>query len=153
MADEPRFAVGWRTLSADEARWFAQVLEACLPVELAVEAIDPEIQIEVRAELGRRWEQDARVRAARFDLRTWVAKSSDERRRSALEKTRNGMAAFLAVRNMAEIKDTELTKALKFMEALERVEAGTAGQGDALSAFWERFAKVAKESKAKEQTH
>lgn len=117
---------------------FAACLESGVPGALAIEAIDPEVPEEVRIELARRWEDDRKVRAARFDAREWVRKNVPEKIDAALLKTRTGMAAFLMMTNVAEAKDAVLSKALKFVEALEKVQAGTAGKSDASSEFFRK---------------
>jgi hypothetical protein len=51
------------------------------------------------------------------------------------------MAAYLATTNLAEAKDAHLAKALKFIEVLEKVVAGTAGKQDAAAQFFQQFLK------------
>lgn len=130
---------------AEQARFYAAAVEAGMEGELVIHTLLPEVPLEWLTDLRARWERTREVRAARFDVREWMQKATPERIDFALQKSRNQMAAYLATRNVAELKDAALTKALKFIEVLEKVVAGTAGKDDPLGTFFKDF--VAKQPK------
>lgn len=122
--------------TAEQARFYAAAVEAGIPGPVAVQAVLPEVPDEHLPVLAEKWERTREVRAARFDVREWLQKGTAELVDFALTKTRHQMAAYLATHNVATLKDAALTKALKFIEVLEKVQAGTAGKGDAASQFF-----------------
>jgi len=129
----------WRTPTMEEARFFAQGLELQIPGEVILQTIDPEIVPEALVELSRRWETHRNVRACRFDLRAWFQKTPHERMQVATERAYHGMCWFLMMENVGTLTDTKLTKALKFLECLEKKLAGKSGEQDLATRFWEEF--------------
>ena len=135
---EPVKVSDWPKPDAVQARFYAAAVEAGLDGGLVLHELLPDVPVERLSVLCERWDRTREVRAARFDVREWLEKSAPDKIAFALEKSRNQMAAFLATHQMAELKDSQLAKALKFMEALEKVVAGTAGKGDAASDFFQK---------------
>ena len=131
----------WPTPTMEQARFYAAGVEAGIAGPVVLQAILPEMPPERGTALAERWERTREVRAARFDVRAWIEKDTGGRIDFALQKSRNQMAAFLAVNNIAELKDANLSKALKFMELLEKVVAGTAGKTDPAAQFFQEFLK------------
>jgi hypothetical protein len=129
----------WRTPTLDEARFFAQGLELQVHPEMVLTAIDPSIPEEEIPRLSEKWVGHSYVRAARFDLREWMAKSGKDRMQAASERAYNGMCWFLMQENIGTLQDAKLAKALKFLEAIEKKVAGTAGTMDAATKFWTEF--------------
>jgi hypothetical protein len=129
----------WRTPTLDEARWFAQGLELQVHPEMVLMAIDPTIPEDAVPTLATKWLGHTYVRAARFDLREWMAKSGKDRMIQASERAYNGMCWFLMQENVAHLQDAKLAKALKFLEAIEKKLAGTSGTVDMATKFWEEF--------------
>lgn len=123
----------------EQARFYAAGVEAGIAGAIVLQALIAEAPIERLAALAERWERTREVRAARFDVREWLAKDTPGKIEFALQRSRNQMAAYLATTNLAEAKDATLTKALKFIEVLEKVVAGTAGKQDAAAQFFQQF--------------
>lgn len=143
----------WPKPDAEQARFYAAAVEGGIEGPVALQALLPDQPVERLAALAERWDRTREVRAARFDLREWMAKSTTDRIDFALQKSRNQMAAYLAVHNIATMKDAALTKALKFMDVLEKVVAGTAGKDDPLGKFFTDFLDKQKKQQAKGATH
>lgn len=131
----------WPMPTMEQARFYAAGVEAGIAGAVVLQALIADAPVERLAALAERWERTREVRAARFDVRAWLEKDTPSKIEFALQRSRNQMAAYLATTNLAEAKDAHLAKALKFIEVLEKVVAGTAGKQDAAAQFFQQFLK------------
>lgn len=126
----------WVRPTADQARLFARMLELSMPGEMGVAHLLPELDPVMYPELARRWEKDPLVRAARFDVRTWMEQTREQRMTRALEKAYDGGAIYLMTVDFVKAEAAQLAKCFKVVELLERKMAGEAGKTDAIAQFW-----------------
>jgi hypothetical protein len=131
----------WPMPTMEQARFYAAGVEAGIAGAVVLQALIADAPVERLAALAERWERTREVRAARFDVRAWLEKDTPSKIEFALQRSRSQMAAYLATTNLAEAKDAHLAKALKFIEVLEKVVAGTAGKQDAAAQFFQQFLK------------
>lgn len=124
----------------DSALQFALMMKAGLPAQDAILyfADGSESPSEVAQGVAE-WMKSAAVKKATLTLmgKPWQDMTLDEQCHHALNNAYAGMAYFLFSHNFAEMGSSDKAKHDTARQALEARAAGTAGKGDALSAFFE----------------
>lgn len=125
----------------DQALQFAIMLQAGLPPS---DAILYFTEVEDPRELAlmlQKWQKSANVKRAMLHLmgKPWQDMTLQEQCQNALNFTYAGMAYFLFSNNYSEVTPSDKAKYDTARLALESFQAGTAGKGDALSAFFDDF--------------
>ena len=136
------------TPTKEAAMQFCLMMQAGMPAADAIRYFLPAEQFallndkEVR-QLIDGWLADPEVRAAQLSLmgQPWQTMNAEEQIRYAINKHYVEMAYFLYANNYVELRGESKAKADTCRLALEAKIAGTAGQSDPLSRFYEEVVK------------
>ena len=141
---------GMRPPTVAEARMFADLVWVGMEPEEAIVYAALEVEPGVYVDLARSWRKSRAVLEAQADLvgGDWRTLTPETRARRGLERARNAMAYFLLTHNVGVLNTDQLSKALKFIEYLEKWLAGTAGQSDPFAAFFEKVRQEASQQAA-----
>lgn len=121
-----------------QARDFARLLETGAAAEIIMAFLCPELEEAAVPELARRWLKDRAVKAARYDLLAWEKVSLQDKARAGLERTYAAIAWHHKFsKPYTEQETSERSKTDATIPVLERFLAGTAGQKDATTQFFE----------------
>lgn len=126
--------------TAEQAQVFAELVDCGIPSCHAAMIANPEIDLAVSVDVGKRWERDGAVRSAQVLAMggDWRKLTDEQRFKYALKRHYNQIAYFMATHNWGESQTSDLAKLDKGRDALEKKLAGTAGLGDPTTAFWEK---------------
>lgn len=143
--------MAYRPPTTIEARTMAELLECGVPAEDCVRLIDPVIDASIAKDVARRWEKDGAVRAAQVQLQgaDWRSLSDEKRIEVALRKHYNQLAYYLATADYAALSTERRAIADKARDVLEKRKAGTSGQSDPVTAWFEAFQQKAAKGEIK----
>lgn len=127
----------------DQARMLALLLFAGIPAVEALPFVAPEVDAASIGELVRRWPKCKPVLDQRVALQggTWTTLTDPAKVALAIEQAHRCQAWIVASQHPADLANADLLKWKESLLSLEKVQAGTSGKADAVTAFLEQFQK------------
>lgn len=127
--------------TADQAAMLALLLFAGIPAAEAIPFVAPSVDSASWPELTRRWPKTKPVLDARIRLQggTWTSLDDPAKVQLAIAQAHRCQAWIVASQHPADLSAGDLTKWKESLLSLEKVQAGTSGKADAVSAFLEQF--------------
>lgn len=142
-----------RKPTADQARLFAEMLDAGVLAGDAVDLVCPESELGERPDLAEAWPMVPSVLKARMTITgAWLEMSPEARQAAAVKLAYNSMAYALMKRPVGELDGAALNKHMTFLKAIEQKIAGNAGASDGLAKFLEQFKQAGWTPKGKKAT-